>query len=105
MPVSAIPPGIRKQVLDRDQSRCRWCGTPTTECHHIIYRSQGGKHEIDNLITLCARHHALVHSDKRTWMPILLATLEFGRRGVPLSVPQAQRWLTSDQAPHESNLP
>lgn len=100
-----IPLDIRRQVADRDEGRCRFCGTAVSvQAHHIVYRSQGGKHLLDNLISLCLEHHALVHSNKRLWMPLLLATLEFGRRGMTISVPQTQRWLASDQAPHTSKL-
>jgi 5-methylcytosine-specific restriction endonuclease McrA len=90
----AIPARIRQSVTERDGGRCRWCGTPTSECHHIVYRSQGGQDEVDNLILLCTRDHALVHSNKRRFMPLLLATLEYQRRGVSASVPQVERWLT-----------
>lgn len=63
------------------------------ECHHIVYRSQGGADAQDNLISLCPTHHALVHSNKKQWMPVLSKTLELGRRGKSLSVLQVQRWL------------
>ena len=100
-----VPMDIRRQVADRDKGRCRFCGTAVNvQAHHIVYRSQGGKDLVDNLISLCLEHHALVHSDKRTWMPLLLAALEFGRRGMTISVPQAQRWLASDHAPMTSKL-
>jgi 5-methylcytosine-specific restriction endonuclease McrA len=91
--MSQIPQAVRAAVLDRDSSRCRFCGRPTTEIHHIVYRSQGGRHEVANLMVLCGTHHALVHSSKQTWMPILLATLKFQEKGMNLSVPQVQRWL------------
>jgi 5-methylcytosine-specific restriction endonuclease McrA len=91
--VSSIPPKVRSEVQERDHGRCRWCGSPNAEAHHIQYRSQGGTHTADNLILLCQRHHQLVHSDKRQFMPILIATLEFQERGVSLTVPQVQRWL------------
>ncbi len=44
--------------------------------HHIIYLSQGGADSLDNLITLCALCHAIVHSDKATWQPKLLSLIE-----------------------------
>lgn len=96
--MSRIPPRVREETLERDHRRCRWCGVATTELHHIVYRSQGGAHETANLITLCARHHAVAHSDKRLWMPILLATLAFHEKGMSLSVPQVQRWLGQEEA-------
>lgn len=93
-----VPTSIRKAVADRDGGRCRFCGTPVAvEAHHILYRSQGGSDAEDNLISLCVTHHALVHSDKRRYQPILLMALEFGRRGIQLSVPQTERWLGKEK--------
>lgn len=31
--------------------------------HHILPRSQGGKHELSNLTSLCRFHHSYVHSN------------------------------------------
>ena len=45
-----------------DNPNCEVCGKPTQECpHHIIFRSQGGKAEDDNLITLCKSEHNRAH--------------------------------------------
>lgn len=66
---------MRQAVLSRDSWRCRWCRTGNVELHHIRYRSQGGTHTVDNLIALCAEHHAKVHSEKRFYQPLLLEML------------------------------
>lgn len=53
---SDIPARIRRLVLRRDNYRCRYCGNENTEqltLHHVQYRSQGGTHDPDNLVTLC----------------------------------------------------
>lgn len=72
-PANTIPPEVRKLVTSRDQS-CRFCGTTNgLHLHHIVYRSQGGQHEVSNLILLCHEHHALVHSNKKRWFPVLRA--------------------------------
>ncbi len=56
------PAGLRKRVLDRDEQRCRSCGSRMDlMVHHIRFRSQGGRNDPDNLISLCTRCHALVH--------------------------------------------
>ena len=76
-PVLAMKHGIRKaipaplihQVNQRDQRKCtalkpsgqacnesRW-----TEIHHKTPISEGGKHELSNLITLCSSHHRMQH--------------------------------------------
>lgn len=54
-----------KQIRGRDHNRCKLCGTSAwTEVHHIVYRSQGGGEEPDNLITLCKLHHDAAHAGK-----------------------------------------
>ena len=71
-----MPQALRDEVLSVDSSRCRYCGTTKMlHAHHAIYRSQGGKHEISNLIMLCDEHHALVHSDKRRFQPLVLGVI------------------------------
>jgi HNH endonuclease len=59
-----IPPALRRAVLTRDQRRCRVPGcTHTTfvDVHHIVPRSEGGRNEATNLVTLCGAHHRAVH--------------------------------------------
>ena len=55
-----VTPGLRIQVLDRDNFRCVFCGkSPATDIgiklhiDHIIPFSKGGKTTLDNLQTLC----------------------------------------------------
>lgn len=62
-----------KAVYKRDNGKCRLCGNPNIQLHHIIYRSEA-KNLIDdpnNCIMLCAKHHRLVHTDKKYWQPYL----------------------------------
>jgi 5-methylcytosine-specific restriction endonuclease McrA len=52
----------RQQVLRRDAWRCQSCGTISSlEIHHKQFRSHSGHDSEENLITLCAACHALVH--------------------------------------------
>jgi 5-methylcytosine-specific restriction endonuclease McrA len=52
----------RQQVLRRDAWRCHSCGTISSlEIHHKQFRSHSGHDSEENLITLCAACHALVH--------------------------------------------
>lgn len=89
-----VPAVVRGAVYKRDAFRCRFCGVrgDNLHIHHIRYRSQGGEHAELNLITLCAEHHAVVHSNKGRYAPLLLGVLwmqyvEHKR----LSVPQVER--------------
>jgi len=55
---------LREQIFDRDGWRCQKCGSSSNlEVHHRQFRSQSGHDAEDNLITLCARCHAEIHSD------------------------------------------
>lgn len=89
-----IPTTVRTQVMFRDRNRCRWCGGIANHLHHIRYRSEGVDHSVHNLISLCRTHHDLVHTDKRRWQPVLLATVWLtmveGRR---FTIPQVERLL------------
>ena len=62
------------KVMQRDKYKCRLCGTPfNLNEHHIVYKSEDRKliNEPTNLIVLCTKCHALVHSNKHCWQPIL----------------------------------
>ena len=53
---------LREQVLRRDDWRCQNCGSRSNlEVHHKEFRSQGGDDSEQNLITLCAGCHSLLH--------------------------------------------
>lgn len=58
----------REAILNRDKYTCRICGKKHTrlEVHHIIYRSQGGTDDENNLITLCEDCHDKLHKGKLT---------------------------------------
>ena len=53
----------REAILHRDNYTCQICGKKHVrlEVHHIIYRSQGGTDDENNLITLCKDCHSDVH--------------------------------------------
>ena len=60
---SNLPPHVR-ETLERDHWRCRVPGChamANLEVHHTRRRSQGGSNEVDLLISLCFRHHGLLH--------------------------------------------
>ena len=58
----------KAMVLNRDNYTCQCCRgkhkDSRLEVHHIIYRSQGGSDEADNLITLCHTCHKALHDGK-----------------------------------------
>lgn len=56
----------KEAILNRDKYTCQVCGKKHTrlEVHHIIYRSQGGTNDENNLITLCEDCHSKVHDGK-----------------------------------------
>ena len=55
-------------VLNRDSYTCQCCKDKhkdsKLEVHHIVFRSQGGRDEANNLITLCHTCHVALHSGK-----------------------------------------
>lgn len=55
-------------VLNRDGYKCQYCKGKhkdgKLEVHHIIFRSQGGSDEAENLITLCHTCHKALHDGK-----------------------------------------
>lgn len=52
---------IRRFVYNRDSFSCRYCSKPLGKrkgdlsLDHVIPRSKGGHHTIDNLVTSCAQ--------------------------------------------------
>lgn len=61
---TTIPPRVRREVLARDEHRCRAPGCSRThflEVHHIVPRNSGGTNNPGNLVSLCAGCHRLWH--------------------------------------------
>jgi hypothetical protein len=58
-----IPPAVRRKVFARDRHRCivPGCRSTNLDVHHILEVSNGGKHELSNLIALCEAHHLALH--------------------------------------------
>jgi hypothetical protein len=58
----------RKAVYKRDDYQCQGCGTTggprgNTElhCHHRVPISEGGTHDVRNLVTVCKSCHEQIH--------------------------------------------
>lgn len=49
-------------VRKRDGGKCRACGKPGNQAHHVVYRSHGGKDEPRNLIYVCTGCHQAIHA-------------------------------------------
>lgn len=58
----------KEMVRNRDNYTCQCCKgkrkDSKLEVHHIVFRSQGGSDNQENLITLCHTCHSLLHSGK-----------------------------------------
>lgn len=73
-----IPAAVRAEVMERDQSLCRMCGAYAEHpaLHHVRYRSEGGLHVVENLVTVhwmyAPRCHERAHDNKGLWQPLLL---------------------------------
>jgi 5-methylcytosine-specific restriction endonuclease McrA len=75
-PKPGVTASLREEVMNADGNRCRRCGANSNlHVHHIVYRSGGGKHERQNLITLCLECHAQVHSDKGKYQELCFAVV------------------------------
>lgn len=60
----------RRKVYERDDYECQICGyrgnvgEGKLHAHHITPISDGGGHELENLVTLCRSCHSGVHAGK-----------------------------------------
>jgi 5-methylcytosine-specific restriction endonuclease McrA len=67
-----------KSILQRDQWKCRSCGSRNSlHIHHIVFRSQQGPDEAWNLITICNSCHDGVHKDVKDGVYGLTITVTF----------------------------
>jgi hypothetical protein len=59
-----VSPAKRRLIRRRDRGRCRVPGCRSTRCleiHHIVARSLGGSHELENMALICDGCHAALH--------------------------------------------
>ena len=60
-----FPTDAQRRELSRRDRRCRFPGCAHVRflnAHHVAPWNLGGRTDLDNLVTLCAYHHHLVHS-------------------------------------------
>jgi hypothetical protein len=62
-----VPDRTRRMIEHRDRG-CRVPGCPNrrVDVHHILPWAEGGATDPDNLVSLCRRHHRLLHLGKLT---------------------------------------
>jgi hypothetical protein len=66
----AMPASVRRAVLARDpECVVDVCSAPTSEVHHLKYRSDGGEHSTTNCVGTCGWCHDLVHYHHYTLEP------------------------------------
>ena len=49
------------KIAEQEIVYCEVCGAPAVDVHHILFKSQGGDNEIENLIALCRHCHDVSH--------------------------------------------
>ncbi|PKE70963.1 hypothetical protein CW662_00230 [Macrococcoides caseolyticum] len=60
-----IPTKIKEEVINRDNGICKRCGSgENLQFHHHIRFSEGGRHDVDNLMLLCNVCHTEEHKDE-----------------------------------------
>lgn len=64
---------LNEHVIKFD-GKCYYCGAPWRHIDHIVPLSRGGKHEIDNLVTACAKCNTTKHNKLlgTEWTPPLV---------------------------------
>jgi 5-methylcytosine-specific restriction endonuclease McrA len=63
----SVTPAVRRAVMHRDRGRCvvPGCGhSAYVDIHHIDRQTDGGGHELDNLVVVCGAHHIAVHEGR-----------------------------------------
>jgi hypothetical protein len=83
---STITPRLRRQVLARDHHGCTVPGCRSArnlDVHHIQFRSDGGRNELSNLLTMCSGHHALLHEGQLIVRGEAPHAVEFSWREAP----------------------
>lgn len=68
-PKQTIPGNVRAAVLNRDNHRCRYCGSTEGPFHmdHVYPESKGGETSARNLVTACRRCNVSKHDKVGLW--------------------------------------
>jgi 5-methylcytosine-specific restriction endonuclease McrA len=60
---------VRQEVIERDEVCRAAVLVPSVRCgggphvHHVLPRSQGGGHDLSNLLLVCTVHHGWIHAN------------------------------------------
>jgi hypothetical protein len=64
------PSPAQRRALHTRDGGCRFpgCQRPPgwTDAHHVVHWKDGGRTDLDNLVSLCDHHHHVVHQPGRT---------------------------------------
>ena len=63
----ALTTATRRRIALRDKHRCSVPGCPNfrfVDVHHLRARAMGGRHDDDQLTSLCTQHHDAVHDSR-----------------------------------------
>ena len=68
---------VYEKTLELFKGCCALCGNPYVQMHHVRYGYEyGRKTYMGNVIPLCKKHHDLVHTNKRKYMPMLIEIID-----------------------------
>lgn len=75
---------VYQKTLELFNNCCAICGSNQVHCHHIRYGGLcgGRKTYMGNIIPLCKKHHDLVHTNKKKYMPILIEMIDKKLEGI-----------------------
>ncbi|MFK7964058.1 MAG: DUF222 domain-containing protein [Burkholderiaceae bacterium] len=99
--------GALRRAVDRRDGGCRFPGCTQTrhvDAHHIIHWADGGPTNLDNLISLCRKHHTWVHEANFKVDVSAEGLIEFRNRyGVKLKSNEQRRFSGGVMALIEQN--
>jgi hypothetical protein len=79
---------LRKQVLERDNWTCTYCGNEANTADHVIPRRYGGVDDLTNLVAACQRCNKIASGNifesleqKKGWMRKTLSSVGGGTIG------------------------
>lgn len=69
---------VYQRSSDMFNNCCAICGNNQIQLHHIRYGNlRGGRLTyMGNVIPLCKKHHDLVHTNKKKYMPMLIEMID-----------------------------